>query len=136
LALLPLPQRCARRVLGVTLCEQEEQRERLILRPGLQVWCKTMTIYAQYAINRDGRKDVDGNGQVVVRQRVLTRRIQLPRKTRFQFLSNRLLLRTHDRVRSQNRRSNAQGQAAPGGLKIFSGNGNMSLADPPFGSQR
>jgi hypothetical protein len=83
-----------------------------------------MTIYAQYAINARWPKSADGNGVVVQATSAHASAITAKDKVS---VPVEQATPVETRVRSQNRRSNAQGQAAPGGLKIFSGNGNMSL---------
>jgi hypothetical protein len=120
--------------LAVTLCEQEDQTRKAefatrLTKSGVK---DPMTIYAQYAINREmAEKDVDGNGQVVVQATsasdVTTSPLTAKEKAAVpveQATPVETMTDSEARIEEATRRAKQHS----GGLKIFSGNGNMSLA--------
>jgi hypothetical protein len=118
--------------LAVTLCEQEDQTRKgefatRLSKSGVK---DPMTIYAQYAINREmTEKDVDGNGQVVVQAtsahavgpHTAKDKASVPVEQ-----ATPLEPMTESEVKIEEATRRAKQHS--GGLKIFSGNGNMSLA--------
>jgi hypothetical protein len=112
--------------LAVTLCEQEDQTRKAdfatrVTKSGVK---DPMTIYAQYAINREmAEKDVDGNGQVVVQATSAhvdpNAAVPVEHATPVETMTE-----SEARIEEATRRAKQHS----GGLKIFSGNGNMSLA--------
>jgi hypothetical protein len=118
--------------LAVTLCEQEDQTRKAefatrLSKSGVK---DPMTIYAQYAINREmAEKDVDGNGQVVVQATSAHATVPLTAKEKAavpveQATPVELMTESEVKIEEATRRAKQHS----GGLKIFSGNGNMSLA--------
>jgi hypothetical protein len=116
--------------LGVTLCEQEGQTRKAefatrLTKSGVK---DPMTIYAQYAINREmAEKDVDGNGQVVATSAHTTNPITAKEKALVpveEATPIELMSESEAKIEEATRRAKQHS----GGLKIFSGNGNMSLA--------
>jgi hypothetical protein len=118
----------------VTLCDQEDQTRKAefatrLTKSGVK---DPMTIYAQYAINREmAEKDVDGNGQVVVQATSAhatgTNPLTAEEKASVPVehaTPVELMTESEAKIEEATRRAKQHS----GGLKIFSGNGNMSLA--------
>lgn len=119
--------------LTVTLCEQEDPTRKAefatrLSKSGVK---DPMTIYAQYAINREmAEKDVDGNGQVVVQATSAaadTNPITAKEKAAGP-VENATPVETMTESEARIEEATRRAKQHSGGLKIFSGNGNMSLA--------
>jgi hypothetical protein len=116
--------------LGLTLCEQDQTRKAefatRLSKSGVK---DPMTIYAQYAINRQKAEQND-NGQAVVQATSATsEKSPINAKERAAVPVEEAtpcepMTESEARIEEATRRAKQHS----GGLKIFSGNGNMSLA--------
>jgi hypothetical protein len=117
--------------LAVTLCEQEQPRKAefstRLSKSGVK---DPMTIYAQYAMNRREMAEQNDNEQVVV-QATSAAKATTPATAKEkaavpvdQATPVETMTESEARIEAATRRAKQHS----GGLKIFSGNGNMSLA--------